>query len=383
MNIKRVLNLPQLLEAKSHFLLGPRQTGKSFLIHQQLGKQAHIIDLLETDIYLKLKASPWELESMIPLNQKLVVIDEVQKVPILLNEVHRLIEKKHITFLLTGSSARSLRKKDVNLLAGRAWQAYLYPLVSAEINDFDLERYLLIGGLPAVYLSPQPQSELKAYVDIYLKEEIQAESEVRNIPAFATFLKSAAITSGRILNFSKIANDAQVSPNTIREYYHILEDTLLGFIVPAWTEGLKRKTISTAKFYFFDTGIRNFLVGISNLAPGTDEYGQIFEHFIAQELTAYLGYHQLNNSLKYWQTTNGQEVDFIVNHQIALEIKATDKLSKKHTKGLKALKAEINLNRFIIVSKDKHTKHIDDIECYYWKDFIQELWQNNIVPIQA
>jgi len=300
---QRQLNLHNLLKNKSFFLFGPRATGKSFLIRHEFRDSAIVFDLLRSDLYLQLSAQPHQLESMIDAasNFEYVVVDEVQRVPMLLNEVHRLIETRNIKFLLTGSSARSLRQQHVNLLAGRAWEANLFPLVSTEIPDFDLMRYLQFGGLPAVYSSEKPAEELHAYVDTYLKEEIQAESLVRKIPSFARFLKLAALTSGNILNFSSVANDAGIPISTVREYYHILEDTFIGFLVPAWTKTMKRKAMSTAKFYLFDCGVKHTLSGVQSLEKTSDVYGRAFEHFIALELRAYLSYRRLRSPLSYWQ----------------------------------------------------------------------------------
>ena len=270
--------------------MGPRLTGKTSLIKHQLGEAVFMVDLLRSDMLAFLTHSPWELESLINQrkpNQKWVVIDEIQKLPLLLNEVHRLIEDKGITFLLTGSSARKLRQSNVNLLGGRAWQAELFPLIKREIPNFSLSRYLVTGGLPSVYLSEYPQEELAAYAQMYLTQEVYAESLVRKIQPFTKFLRTAAIMSGKLLNYTEVGSDAGVSPSTIREHYHILEDTLVGKIIEPWAKSVKRKAVSTAKFYFFDVGVRNHFAQISTLNPGTDPFGQAFEHFIFQELRAY------------------------------------------------------------------------------------------------
>ena len=345
-----------MLNKKSFFLFGPRAVGKSFLIHQQLENQETLlIDLLESDMYFRLNHSPQDLARIILEKPKIkfVVIDEVQRVPMLLNEVHRLIERSHIKFLLTGSSARKLHKQNVNLLAGRAWEARLYPLTYNEIaNEFILAKYLRFGGLPVVYCSDEPEEELYAYVNTYLKEEIQAESLVRKIPAFSRFLRTSALTSGEMLNFSSIANDSGIPVSTIREYYEILEDTFIGFMIPAWTKSIKRKPITTDKFYFFDLGVKNTLADIKHLEPGTDLFGRALEHFIALELRAYLSYHRIHEDLCYWRAKNGQEVDFIINDDIAIEIKATTRVVDKHLKGLQALIEEDKLAKFYLISQD-------------------------------
>ena len=231
---QRQLQLKQLIEKKSFFLLGPRATGKSFLIHQELGERALILNLLRSDLYLRLSQSPWELEAIIEAaldgkKDPIIVIDEVQKLPNLLDEVHRLIEEKKWRFLLTGSSARKLKHGHANLLAGRAWTAHLFPLSFSEIPNFRLEHYLRYGGLPAIYPSEFPEEELIAYAHTYLYEEIQAEGLVRKLPQFSRFLQVAALHNGLILNFNKVSSDTGVSASTIREYYEILKDTLIGF----------------------------------------------------------------------------------------------------------------------------------------------------------
>ena len=254
---KRYLDLAALLQKKSFFLLGPRSTGKSFLIDEQLGSRAIILSLLHSDLYLRLSTSPWELEMMIEGAQQQhkthwIVIDEIQKVPNLLDEVHRLIESKKFRFLLTGSSARKLKRGHANLLAGRAWTANFYPLSWCEIADFSLPRFLRYGGLPAVYSSDYPDEELHAYARTYLYEEIQAEGLVRKLPQFSRFLMVAALANGQLLNFANISSDAQVPASTIKEYYSILEDTLIGFMLLPWVKSKKRKAITTAKFYFLE-----------------------------------------------------------------------------------------------------------------------------------
>lgn len=351
------------------------------MIREQLSQDVLIINLLRSDIFLRLNQEPSLLEEMIDARRvpnMIVVIDEIQKIPILLNEVHRLIEEKKITFLLTGSSARKLRKSDVNLLAGRAWEAELFPLVMREIPDFSLQRYLEVGGLPMVYLSQNPKEELTAYVDTYLKEEIQAEAIVRKIQSFSKFLQTSALTSGTMLNFSALSSDTGISSSSIREYYQILQDTLIGFLLPAWTKSQKRKAISTAKFYFFDIGVMHQLAGIKTIEPNTDRYGQAFEHFIAMELRAYLSYTRKNLPLCYWGSKNGQEVDFVIDDEIAIEVKSTKLVSAKHLKGLKALKEEQIFKKYFLVSFDPLHRIHEGLEIMYWADFLTHLWKNEI-----
>ncbi len=377
---KRLLDLRSLLKKKSFFLFGPRATGKSFLIKHQLGNEALVIDLLRSDVFMRLSANPELLESMIDgHHNQYIVIDEVQKVPALLNEVHRLIENKKIRFLLTGSSARKLRHGHVNLLAGRAWEAKLFPLTSQEIPDFDLEKYLHFGGLPPVYASKFPQEELFAYVNTYLKEEIQAEALVRKIPAFSRFLQMSALTSGATLNFSSIANDTGIPVTTIREYYQILEDTFIGFMVPAWQKSQKRKAVSSGKFYYFDLGVKNTLAQISQIEPQSDLYGQAFEHFIALELRAYISYNRLHQALTYWRTQQGHEVDLLIGDSVAIEVKTTNRVSQKHLKGLTYLSEEKICEKYYLVTHDKINRQEKEIKIIYWEDFLKDLWAGKII----
>lgn len=381
---KRQLKLLPLLEKKSFFLLGPRSTGKSFLIHEELAKKAIIFSLLRSDMYLRLSAAPWELESLITaqMEQKkaeYVVIDEIQKIPQLLDEVHRLIEEKKLRFLLTGSSARKLKKGHANLLAGRAWTAHLYPLSFSEIPEFNLERYLRYGGLPAIYSSDDPLEELNAYVQTYLYEEIQAEGLVRKLPQFSRFLVTAALSNGQMLNFAQVANDAGVPASTIREYYSILEDTLIGFMLTPWSKSIKRKALSTAKFYLFDTGICHTLAQTQTLDRNSDLYGRSFEHWIGLELRAYLSYRRLNCPLHYWGTTHQQEVDFLIDDEVAIEVKATKKVTPNDLKNLKLLQEEQLIKKFYLISQDNIESKNGNIHCLHWKTFMEMLWSDNIL----
>ncbi len=391
--LSRKLQLLPLLRKSSFFLFGPRLTGKSTLIEQQLKESSPIINLLDSDMFFRLSDNPKDIESIIDAYDfkdnkfKLVIIDEIQKIPQLLNEVHRLIESKKINFLLTGSSARKLKKHHTNLLAGRARKAQLFPLTYFEIPNFDLNRYLLYGGLPLAYLSDQPKEVLHAYADTYLKEEVQAEALVRQLPTFTRFLRHSALSSGNMMNFANISNDTGIPAKTIREYYYLLEDTFLGFMLPAWTKTRKRKAISTAKFYYFDIGVKNIMAGIRSIDPHSDLYGQAFEHFIALEIRAYLSYTRKFASLSYWQSKNGQEVDFIIEDDIAIEVKTTNRTQDKHLKGLYALSEENICKQYYLISQDtierkvpaKSNNKDDKIHIIHWKKFLEILWGDKII----
>jgi len=382
-NIRRILQLEELLKKKSFFLFGPRSTGKSFLIDQQLQSTAMIIDLLQSDLFLRLSAHPSELEGMIdsyPKNKKWIVIDEIQKIPALLDEVHRLIERKGLRFLLTGSSARKLKRGQANLLAGRAWTAYLFPLCWSEIPDFNLSRYLRYGGLPNVYLSTQPNEELSAYISTYIQEEIRAEGLIRRLPPFSRFLKVAALSSGNMINFAQIGSDAEVSASTVREYYSVLEDTLVGYTLEPWVASKKRKAIQTAKFYFFDSGVTHTLTGTQSLDRNSDLYGKSFEQFIGMELRAYLNYRRKADALTYWRSRQEYEVDYLIGDHTAIEVKATTNVTNKHLKGLRALSEEKNFKHFFIVSQDKLKVRTNGMIKIHWKEFLDSLWKDELFP---
>ncbi|MCZ0932755.1 MAG: ATP-binding protein [Oligoflexia bacterium] len=385
--IDRCLNPLLLLKESSHFLLGPRAVGKSTLINggskkSDQGRKAFPVDyinLLDSNIYLRLKGDPSFLGSLI--GKKHVIIDEIQRIPELLNEVHRLIEDENKKFLLTGSSARKLKKNNANLLAGRAFKSELFPLTWFELSNnkkFKLKHYLRFGGLPLAYLKPNGGEYLYSYVDTYLKEEISAEALARNLPNYVRFLQSAAFNNAQLLNYTRTANDAQLSPNTVKDYYQILEDTLIGFSVSPWTHSVKRKAIQTAKFYFFDLGVVHALCETQHLEPNSDLFGRAFEQFIACELRAYLSYKKIRSSLKYWRSKSGFEVDFIVGNKMALEVKSSRKITQRDHKGLLAICDEKKWKRLIIVSQDPvQASFKNGIQHLHWELFLTKLWQGS------
>jgi len=272
-------------------LFGPRQTGKSTLIRQEFAEY-RTYNLLDQSLFLRLSRNPALIRQELKSTDQIVVIDEIQKMPALLDEVHLMIEEQGIRFLMTGSSARSLRKKGANLLGGRARSRSLHPFIKKELgHQFDLQRALEFGLLPSIYFSDSPMEDLEAYAGAYLTEEIAAEAIVRNLSAFSRFLQVAALCHGQMLNFSQIANDAQVAVTTVREYFQILKDTLLAHELPAFNETRKRKAISTSKYYLFDVGVARHLQGRRHLPERTPEYGQAFESYIFQELKAFNDYH--------------------------------------------------------------------------------------------
>lgn len=339
-----------------------------------------IIDLLKSDNFERYNRRPALLReelSLLPENE-LVIIDEIQKIPALLDEVHWLICNHHLRFILSGSSARKLRRSGVNLLGGRAIRKRLFPLVSAEIPDFNLVRACNHGMLPRHYLAENPFNRLHAYVGDYLQQEIKAEALARNLNTFSHFMEVAALNNGEVLNFNNIASECGVSAPTVKEYFIILEETLIGYTLPAFTRNIKRRVIQSPKFYYFDVGITNFLLRRSSLNPGSADFGHAFEHFIIQELIAYLGYFRPQLNLSYWRTTSGYEVDAIIgNAETAIEIKSSGEVQSHHTKGLKAFSEEFPDARLIVVSLDKNPRKMNNMEIYPAMHFLSMLWNGS------
>jgi predicted AAA+ superfamily ATPase len=370
--IERILDLPALIEKKSHFLFGPRQTGKTSLIHHTL-KRVKVYDLLDTSIYLALSQNPGRIGQELTAKDHLVVIDEIQRLPDLLNEVHRLIETRGIRFLLTGSSARKLRRGGVNLLGGRARTKYLHPFTYKELGDkFDLARAIERGLLPSIYFSDDPRADLQAYAGSYLQGEIVAEGATRNLPAFSRFLKVAALCNSQIVNFTNISNDAQVARTTVYEYFEILKDTLILYELPAWRKSKKRKPLASSKYYFFDVGVVSVLQG-RKFRPGTPEFGEAFETYLMHELISYSDYVSGEN-LSYWRSTSGFEVDFIIGDHTAVEVKAKENLSVSDLKPLRALSEEKKLKRYLCVSLEPRRRRFEDVMVSPYKDFLEALW---------
>lgn len=380
MDFTRILSLPELLKQKSFFLFGARSTGKSDLIKKQLTGECCLVDLLEGNLFARLAQEPGYLEKLVlESGKELVVIDEVQKLPSILDEVHRLIEKYKYRFLLTGSSARRLKRGNANMLGGRAWEARLFPLVSKEIDDFDLNRYLRFGGLPHIYLSPNPAEELKAYVSLYLREEVMAEGIVRDLPRFSRLLKVAALSNAQQVNFTKLASDVGCAPSTAIEHFRILEDTLIGFFVQPLRSSNSRKEVAKAKFYIFDTGVAHALAGTVELERNSDLFGSSLEQFIAQEIRAFLYYTRSNHELCFWATHNGIEVDFVIGEELAVEVKATQKVGSRDLRGLEAFALEKTIKQSILVSLDPLAIQQSGIRCMPVKQFLSELWSGKLL----
>ncbi len=378
MYIPRYLDVLSCLQQRSLFLFGPRQTGKTSLVHKTLG-DFRVYDLLDSDIYLTLSREPKRLEQELRPNEKILIIDEIQKLPFLLDEVHRIIEKHKVNFLLTGSSARKLRRGGVNLLGGRARSRNLHPLTYAELGKhFNLLRALNRGLIPSIYFSDSPEEDLKAYTNNYLREEVADEGLTRNIPAFSRFLQVAALCNGLLINYTNISNDAQVPASTVQEYFQILRDTLIGFDVPAWKKSLRRKPISTSKFYFFDAGVVLCLQNSRVLQQSSPEFGNAFETYIAHELKSFLDYENLGE-LCYWRSKSGYEVDFVIGDTTAVEVKAKTNISERDFRGIKAIKEEKKLKQYIVVSMEKRPRTVEGIHVLPWEDFLQKLWAGEFI----
>ena len=383
--IERILKVADA-EEESVFLFGARQTGKTTLLLNLFPKNK-FYDLLETDTFERLRRNPALLRQELAnvAEGEIVIIDEIQLIPELLNEVHWLITRQGIHFILSGSSARKLRRKGVNTLGGRAVRNILYPLVSAEVDDFDIIKAVNRGMLPTHYLATSDRQVLKrmqAYISVYLKEEIAAEALVRKLTSFNRFMEVAALTDGEMVNYNNIAQDCGVDAKTVKEYFAILQETLIGYMVPAFTRTVKRRLNQAPRFYYFDVSLPNYLLHRHDMQPGSADFGHAFEHLMIQELTAFLGYHDSESVLSYWHTYSGYEVDAVIGDaEVAIEFKAVKEVQSKHLRGLKAFKEEHPEVRLIIVSLDVAPRLFNGVEVMPVNHFLQELWEGSITRI--
>lgn len=374
---KRLLDI-DLHAGRSAFLWGPRKVGKThWLRHHPAAPEANFIDLLETDTFADYVSRPALLRER--WRPGLTIIDEVQKVPALLDEVHWLIERKKATFLLTGSSARKLRRGHANLLGGRAWRYEMGPLSAHEIEDFDLDAALASGLLPPHLLSPEPARDLRAYVADYLREEIAAEAVVRNVPAFTEFLRIAALTSSELLNYENVARETGISAKVVRGYFEILEDTLLGERLPPWRRAATRRMVQTEKFFLFDVGVAGHLARRS-VEPGSAGYGKAFEHWVLMELQSYRRYRSPDLSLAFWRTSSGLEVDFIVGDMdLAIEAKSGRRVHVGDLRGLAALRSSHVVRKAVVVCGEPEARIVDGVEILPWRMFVDRLWAGDLV----
>lgn len=390
-NTKRFYPL-EFPKGQSIFLLGPRKIGKTTFLKQNFPGSI-FIDLLQSEIVRKYSSHPERLRQELLLIKKdkqelPIIIDEVQLIPELLNEIHWLIENTDLYFILCGSSVRKLRVAGVNLLGGRAWTYRFFPFIYPEFKSYDLARILEHGTIPSHYSSSAYKKHLQAYVHDYLTLEIKQEGIVRNIPAFQHFLEVAAFSSGELINYANIAREAGINEKTIKTYFDILEDSLIGNRLPPYSKVQKRDLIFKAnKFYFFDVGLINALKRNASHFQTQESQGHILESYIFQELNAYRQLREEKLPLTFWRTTTGLEVDFILNDDIAIEVKLTQKIHQTHLKSLVAFAEENRTKELIIVCNEETPRLITykghNIKIFNVMSFLERLWNNDFIDSVA
>ena len=387
--IGRRLELERLLARRSVFLFGPRQTGKTTYVRRQLGDTVELtFTLLDQGLLISVLADPTRIRREVEargLRDTVVCIDEIQKCPALIDEVQLMIETRGIRFLLTGSSARALRRKGVNLLGGRGSDRVMHPFSWCELREegqFSLHRAINHGLLPPHYLSDDPDEELAAYVDRYLTEEVAAEGLTRNLPGFARFLQTAAATNAQLLNYSNVARGAQLPRQTVVQWYRILADTLIAVELAPFTSTVKRKAIETAKLYFFDTGVVRALRRLPPVHEASADFGEFFEHYVLHELRTWIDYRRPRTPLAFWRSRSGYEVDFILDGRVAIEAKAARRIHAKHLRGLRALAEEGLVERCIVVCREERPRiepgTTRDIEIWPLEFFLAALWRDDL-----
>ncbi len=365
----------------SVFLWGARQVGKTTLLESNY-PNARYYDLLQSAEFERFFRRPSLLsEELATVNEgEIVIIDEIQKVPQLLDEVHSLIHKKQIRFILSGSSPRKLKRIGANLLGGRALKKTLFPLVSAEIPDFDILKAVNNGMLPRHYAVTNPWERFRAYIGVYLNEEIREEAISRKLNSFSRFLEVAAFSNTEMVVYKNISQDCGIDHRTVKDYFELLHDTLIAYLIPGFSATQKRRAILAPKFYFFDVGVANYLSNRKNILQGTEAFGHAFEHLIIQELIAYISYSDSDKAISYWRTSSGYEVDAIIgNGLVAIEIKSSNEVNTRHLKGLKAFKEDFPEARSIVVSMDKNKRILNDVEIFPAVEFLKALWNNEII----
>ena len=364
----------------SFFLFGPRGTGKSYLL-RKLYPDSLYFDLLNSDLFLRLTASPDTITTYIPENYSgVIIIDEIQKIPSLLDVVHRLIEEKNFKFIMTGSSARKLRKSGVNLLGGRAYLFHMHPLTALELGDaYDFTKALQFGLLPTLYDKNKdvvPEEYLKSYITTYLKEEIAQEGLTRNLPAFSRFLQAASFSQGEVLNVSEVARECAVGRKVVEHYFSILEDLLIAEKIPVFTRKSKRRLISHVKFYFFDTGVFRAIRPKGPLDSPEQIDGAALETLVLQELRAYISNQNLRYNIYYWRTSDGTEVDFVLYGEdgfIAIEVKRKRNITNKDLKGMKAFSKDYPTARKYVFCGVLEKRFIDHIEIWPIQDALKNI----------
>ncbi|MEW6096664.1 MAG: DUF4143 domain-containing protein [bacterium] len=385
-NIARILDI-DLPPRQSAFLWGARKTGKTTYLKSKFPNSL-IFDFLKTDLFFTLGKNPsilreWLLAKDEKILKEPIILDEVQKIPQILDEVHWLIENKGLRFVLCGSSARKLRRGQANLLGGRAWRYELFPLTSCEIKELDLLRALNHGLIPIHYLQNDQECKksLEAYVHDYLREEILAEGLTRNISAFSRFFDAFGYSHGELTNYANISRECGVDAKTVKEYHQILVDTLLATRIEPFKKKQSRQVITkSSKYYLFDVGVAGYLTKRHLGELKGAEFGKAFEHFILMEIVAYRSYSGKNFPINFWRTKSGLEVDFILaGGEVAIEIKSGAHIDKKDIQGLSAFSSEILSNRYIVVCNEKEKRLHGKIEIFPWKIFLEQLWMGNIL----
>lgn len=385
----RKLDMNALLKERSCFLLGPRQSGKSsYIRHQLIESPSLSIDFLEQDTFYLYQREPSRLRHITEakgLHDALIIIDEVQRHPEILQDVHWLIENRNLRFLLTGSSARQLKRKGTNLLGGRARMRNLHPLSWSEVPDFSLEKALYRGLLPPHWFSTLADEDLAAYVGRYLSEEIASEGMARSLPQFSRFLEVAAAMNTQTINMNATASDTGVARQTVSSWFQILYDTHIAYRLEPWRRQIKRKLTTMSKLYLFDLGVSRFLKRLGSIEPGSKDFGDAFEHFIFLELQTWLDYHSPASRLSYWRTQRGEyEVDFLLeldaSHRIAIEVKAAAHITGKHLQGLRAIQQEGIAHTHIVVSREPEPRKLpeDNILILPWQEFLERLWSGHL-----
>jgi predicted AAA+ superfamily ATPase len=375
----------KLPETQSAFLWGPRKTGKTTFLRAAFPDSLSY-DLLQTDLFLEFIKRPFLLrERLLALSHEQsrqpVIIDEVQKVPQLLDEIHWLIENKGLRFILCGSSARKLKRGKANLLGGRAWRYEMFPLVSQEVVDLDLLRALNQGMIPAHYLQEEFRKSLQAYVQDYLKEEVFDEGLTRNIPAFSRFFDAMGYSHGELTNFANIARECGVDAKTVKEYYQILADTLLGTMIEPYKKRQDRNVIIRAsKFYLFDVGVAGAITHRHITHEKGEQFGKAFEHFILMELLAHRVYTELNYDVNFWRTKSGLEVDFILGQgQVAIEVKGANRVDNADLRPIKAFVQEYRPAKAFVVCNESAPRVQAEIHIVPWRDFLKMLWNGEVL----
>jgi len=382
--IRRLIHI-DLPKGQSAFLWGPRKTGKTTYLKATFPDSLRY-DLLQTDLFLELAKRPFLLREQLlaadPRRLKEpIIIDEVQKVPQLLDEIHWLIENRKLRFILCGSSARKLKRGKVNLLGGRAWRYEMHPLVSIEVGELNLLRSLNRGMIPIHYLQEEYRKSLQAYLRDYLKEEVFDEGLTRNIPAFSRFFDAMGFSHGELTNFANIARDCGVDAKTVKEYYQILVDTLLGTMIEPYKKRQDRQVITKAgKFYLFDVGVAGAITKRHIPEERGEQFGKALEHFILMEILAHRTYRELDYDVNFWRVKSGLEVDFVLGRgAVALEVKGASRIDNPDLRPLKAFMQEYLPRKAFVVCNERHPRVHEGIHILPWRDFLNALWKGDVI----